>query len=349
MEWICGVKYTPSGFCLKTINAKKMEHVRPVSELQSVLEFKGKTRAVNGNTTFSDWRELTAVETDALAKQLKFPAGRNGQTFYEFEADSNRYIIPAGVLMCAMFRPFHGISKYVFAPQGLDNLCMPYGNCEKPELMFFVHPRTAAGIQADKGQGILNSLSWMHCFPTARKMWSSVLEYARKGVLGLKLPTGKVKFAGSGRRMPSGAILIQSFRIRLLETSEEPLELYSMHTRLIEFERILHKINAPKIERTCQKDNTIPLRDGHWQLTDAEWAAMEKFVVIKHRKGASEIARKLIDLQLQRFSQGLSWACVSNEKRELLQCKQFHARMKADGRWTKLIDTLTEFRCTAAT
>lgn len=344
MEWICGVSYTTTGFCLRTIDGNQDEHVRPVKELQSVLATNGKLTKIRRNTSFADWRELSTEETNDLAKELGFPTGCNGQTFYEFNVEGQRYIIPAGVLMCAMFRPFHGIAKYLFAPQGLDNLCMPYGNCEKPELMFFIGSRKATGMQVDKAEGILNSLSWMHCFPSARRMWSSSLENAHRGQLNVTLPLGAIQFTGSGQQVCDGAFLICEFRVQLLTTTERPLESFSLHTRTIEFERILHKAILPKPKYAGTKDSSIPLRNGDWHITDSEWAELEPILIIRSHKEDAENARRFLNILLKKLSQGMSWTDVEKETSCMPSCLSFMIRRKADGRWDKLIAILTALR-----
>jgi hypothetical protein len=319
------------------------EHLRSISELKSMLASNGKLAKVRGNISFADWRELNAGETDALAEELGFPPRRNGQAFYRFEAENKRYIIPAGTLMCAMFRPFHGIAKYLLAPQGLENLCVPYHNCEKPELLFFTYPRTATGMQVEKAEGILNSLSWMHCFPSARQMWGSVREYASQGQLGLKLPIGIVQYAGSGEPLASRDFLIRDFRIQLLKTEEEPFTQFSLHTKAIEFERILHKL---KVIRKYPKDLSIPLRDGDWTLTDEEWAVIRDIVVRKSRAGHLANVRNLVNLQLEKLSQGLPWATVAPNIAEQTNCRKFFRKMESDGRWGNLTTRLRELRNT---
>lgn len=344
MEWICGVTSTPSGFCLRTVDGNQEEHVRPVSELQSVLAYDGKITKIRGNTSFAKWRELSSEETDALAKELGFPPGCNGQTFYEYEDEGQHYIIPTGVLMCAMFRPFHGIAKYLFAPQGLDNLCMPYGNCENPELMFFIGSRKATGMQVGKAEGILNSLSWMQCFPSARRMWASSHENAHRGLLNITLPLGTIKFTGSGQKLWCTSFLISDFRIQLLTSAEMPLEPFSQHTRVIEFERLLHKATRQKQNYACPKDSSIPLRNGDWHITDSEWSALEPILITRKNKGDAENARRFLNILLKKQSQGLSWPDVTKETSTKNSCISYMARRKADGRWAQLISTLTELR-----
>lgn len=344
MNWILGVKWTSNGPVLQLVNHDQGEHTRPLRELQSALSFASGNAKLRGRTSFSDWRRLTETEVRALSEELGFCGSVPRQTFYAFELDRRRHIIAAGVLMCAMFRPLHGISKYVFAPQGLDNLCQPYGNREKPDVLFFINPRTTTGMQADKAEGIVNSLSWMHCFPSARRMWSSALDHARTGQVNLTLPNGDIHYYGSGTGLRSGAILIHEFHIRLLETEEEPFEQFSRHTKVIEFERILHKLDTTRQKRTGTIDATIPLRQGDWSITDSEWSIIRDDIFRKRSRGTEGNIRRILDLQLEKLSQGLSWSAVAADSSVQNVCRRYLNRMTADGRWEVLIAKLTELR-----
>lgn len=344
MNWILGVRWASNGPYLKLLNRELGEHTKPVRELQSQLSFAQSNAKVRGRTSFAHWRRLTEPEVLSLAKEQGFSGSVAGQTFYAFESDGQRQVIPAGVLMCAMFRPLIGIARYVFAPQGLDNLCQPYGDREKPDILFFTNPRMATGMQADKAEGIINSLSWMHCFPSARRMWGSALNHARAGQLDLTLPNGDIQYYGSGTGLRSGDTLIHQFHIRLLETDEEPFEQFSRHTKVIEFERILHKLDTSRQKRTGTKDATIPLRHGDWTITDSEWSIIRDDVLRKRSRGTEGNLRRILNLQLEKLSQGLSWSAVAADSSEQSVCRKYLNRMTADGRWEFLIGKLAELR-----
>ena len=189
--------------------------------------------------------------------------------------------MPAGVLMCSMFRPFAGMSKYAFAPQGLDNLCIPSGNEERPEVLFFTSARSSTGMQPENAPGILNSLSWMHAFPSARRMWDSALDHVLTGRLDLSLPKGSFSFYG--RSSPAGdRLLITELHLMLLRTEEEPFPAYSAHTRDIEFERVLH--SEDRVTGGTGNPITkaaLPSRAGCYTLDDDEWAQISRIAVAR--------------------------------------------------------------------
>lgn len=344
MEWIQGVEWAPSGVRLQTITSDCNEHFRPVSEMQTLLAWQSEVSKSQGKTSFSDWRRMNQDEVAVVAQTFGFNEVRYDHAHYKFESDGKRYIVPAGVLMSAMFRPFHGIAKYLFAPQGLDNLCMPYANCENPEMLFFDTPRVATGIQLHNAQGIVNSLSWMHCFSSGRQMWCSVLEHAKRGQLDLTLPAAAIHYYGKGHQLPSGEIIIGELRIRLLEAKEMPFEHFSKHSKIIEFERILHKLDIEKPKQCYPKDLNIPLRDGDSELSDSEWEVIKNDLIRGKTAGMHENLRSILNMQLRKLSQGLRWSSVVSEDSEQYICRKYLIRWRADGRWDQLIQILTTLR-----
>lgn len=348
MDWIQGVKWSPSGFLIDTIDVEGFECSRPISELQAVIGAKGPKRRVRGRLSFNDLRRLNKDEVADLSLELGIASTKAAQAFFALSMDGKSIVMPAATLMCAMFRPFHGISRYLFAPQGLDSLCIPQGNVPNPEVLFFRSPRAATGMQADKAQGILNSLSWMYCFPSARRMSCSVMEHAVNGRLDLELPVGDMELFGNAQLLPSGRLLIFELRIRLLKTSEQPFDAFSRHAQVIEFERYLHKLTQP-VKRRPPKDESIPLRAGDWCLTDEEWQALQDIVVRKQRKSFVSVARATVDCMLHKTSLGLSWSEVTTDPKNQYRCGRTLRRMKADGRWDEVLRRLRSIRRPAET
>lgn len=346
MDWIQGVKWSPSGVLIEAINVEGVERIRPISELQAVIATKGPKKRVRGRLNFSDLRRLNEDEVDDLSSELGIASQGAAQAFFALVIDGKSIVMPAATLMCAMFRPFHGISRYLLAPQGLDSLCIPLGDVPNPEVLFFQYPRSATGMQADKAQGIVNSLSWMYCFPSARRMACSTRVHAMQGCLDIELPVGEMQLVGNVETLPSGRFLLFELRIRLLETSEPPFEGFSRHTKVIEFERCLHKLE-PQAKTRYPKDDSIPLRAEDWRLADDEWQCLQDVVVKKQRKCLVADARSMVDLLLEKASQGLGWSDVVPDPGHRDRCRHLLIRMKADGRWEELLGRLRALRSPA--
>lgn len=342
MQWIDGISWTGSGYYTQVRNRQNEVSLHPIAKLADVLRSTAeRTSNFRLESDFLDWKPLTPSQGSAFQVEMGYPDGRPGQDFYEFSCSGQPYIVPAGVLMCSMFRPFKGIARYLLSPQGLENLFVPSGNEEHPELQFFVSARGSTGLQTDKATGILNALSWMYCFPSAWRMWSSVLPYARAGRLALSLPEGSFKCYGRSVALKDKS-LVTDLRLAILRTTETPLEHYSKHTRIIEFERVLHKeVRNP----TTIMVRTLHSRDGRYGLSDAEWLAvraeLEKPLYSSHRQHAPRV---MVDKILDKLGRGITWKAAGDDKKMSELLAKTYARLKADGRLAYLLDYLSTSR-----
>ena len=218
MQWIDSVIWNVSGYSLQVRTIQNEVSYPPIEELPQIFsDAPDIGRKLRGKTSFDAWRRLDHSEVVSTRDCLGFTSESIGQDFFEFSYCGESYVVPAGVLMCAMFRPFRGLSRYLFAPQGLENLFVPSGNVARPHLQFFIGARTTTGLQPDKAAGVLNCLSWIYCFPSAWLMWSSVLGNTRSGHLALDLPIGSFQFYGRGIPL-GGRTLITDLKLTLLET-----------------------------------------------------------------------------------------------------------------------------------
>lgn len=343
MQWVDGVAWAPGGYKLYTRTKAGTRLVRPVSELQSIVcEPEDRNTRLRGETDFSTWQVLPADEVALIREQLGFPEGAAGQDFYQFSRAGQTFIVPASVLMCAMFRPFHGMARCVFAPQGLENLFVPESNTEQPKLLFFRDVRTSTEIQPHNAEGILNGLSWMYCFPSARNMWSSVLIHARGGGLRMDLPVGKVSFAGRGT-MVGGILFVVELKLEVLRTEENPMPVFSEHAQVIEFRRIRRSKTQPSGKIAVQLDD-LPSRNGDYSLSDEEWAVLKDVMSPTCAPPRQHDQRGMINSILEKLGKGLPWKHLSGSSRDSSPWSKTYHRMRADGRWDSLLAVLQQHR-----
>ena len=343
MQWIDGVTWNANGYCVVERNHQNEVRILPIEELPHVYgEAACRPSKLRGKTDFGTWRRLAPSEVAEVRDCLGFPRGATGQDFFEFSCCGESYVLPAGVLMCAMFRPFRGLSRYLVAPQGLENLFVPSGNVARPQLQFFVGARTTTGLQTKHAEGVLNSFSWMYCFPSASQMWSSVLCNARSGRLTLDLPIGSFQFYGRGIPL-GGRTLITDLKLTLLETIEEPLPHFSNHTRQIEFERMLHNPGSTRGSARVASQ-PLPSRAGVYALSDAEWSAAKEVLELPSTNPRQYAMRAVVNGILEKFGQGLSWQEASGLVKSAPLLPKTYSRMKADGRWNWLMAYLLRTR-----
>lgn len=348
MQWIEEVIWAGGGYSLKVSSQEGVRSEISINKLADVIQVQEtENLKIRGGTDFKEWRSLDSQEVAELRSTLGFSDGPTGQEFFEFSDEDRRFVIPAAVLMCGVFRPFHGISRYLFSPQGLENLCIPDLNVATPELLFFVSARGATGMQPDKAAGILNSLSWLHCFPSAKAMWDSLLVNARTGRLTTILPTGSFSFYGRGIRVAE-KLLITQLNLRLLETTESPYPCFSNHTRAIEFERVLHKANQEAGHKHLPtKVTSLPSRHGVYTLSDDEWSAVSLAMDKPATGRRYHPLRTVIDAILHKLGTGLTWEEASPVQLDNTLARKTFARMRKNGRWEMLLDLLQRHRTSA--
>ena len=211
-------------------------------------------------------------------------------------------------------------------------------------MLFFESPRGAAGIQPHNGQGILNSLSWMYCFPSARKMWSSVLIHARSGLLNLDLPRGELTFIGRGVPV-GGQVLVTELTLQLLKTGEPPFVSFDNHVRTVLFQRSRDKASFRKgTGRRTTKATDLPSRDGVYALSNDEWDNLRESMCRPSTIQRQHDTRDLIDGALEKLGRGLTWANAPAPKNGAVMVKSTYRRMKEDGRWDLLMASLRQAR-----
>lgn len=350
MKCIERLSYSSGTYVIHARNLHGQLSQYPITLLPTILcdeDAGDRHLSCKGQTSLQSWAPLTNDELSAALETLGFSPQCAGQLFcqsvYRFTEGPQTFLIPIGVLICALFRPFSGMSRYLLAPHGLDNLILPLDDSSKPEIRFYESARGNTGLQIDKAEGILNSLSWMYCFPSARHAWNSVLEYARQGRLDMKLPIGSFSFYGRGIRV-GDQVFVTELTIKLLETTEEPYSAYSQHTKVIEFQRISLSERPPT--HAITKENHLPRRpceDGY-SLSDEEWLVLQPQMEKANHIPRQFSLRTVIDKILYKLGHGISWANVPGPSFSTSLLPRTYSRMQKDGRWEILMNHLQQSR-----
>lgn len=346
MQGIEKLSWTGSSYAIESCSTQGQNQKRTIATLPDLLcerEIGDRQLSFNGTTSFQAWLKLSSHELRALHEDLGLAPKSFGQAFYKFTDENQTFIIPIGVTMCSLFRPFPGMSRFLLSPQGLENLVLPSENISKPTIQFYGGARGNTGIQPDKAEGILNSLSWMYCFPSARRAWNSVLEHARQGHLDMALPIGSFLF--SGRGLPVGdEILITELQVKLLETIEEPFPAFSAHTKVIEFQRILH--SERRMTGGSKKEHALQSRAGDdgFQLTDEEWQQLMPLVERASNIPRQFSLRDVINGILLKLTHGIPWSEVPGLPFSNSLLPRTYSRMQKDGRWETVMNCLKQQR-----
>ena len=115
----------------------------------------------------------------------------NSHAVIEFSAGKQRILIPAHLLITELLLPSRRLDRFIFAPQGIDNLAMPSG--DEADGVTMLAPKAA---YTDGGTNTPQRLSWIVRSPSARRSWDSVLRFALgEGAINLDLPDAEATVA----------------------------------------------------------------------------------------------------------------------------------------------------------
>lgn len=338
MRWVEKISWDGSTYRVITVTKTGQRGNLPVSALHGIEWSARSARRVRITTDFQTWRQVSA---ETYLSGMGFSKDTlTGQDIYEFDAAGKEFQVPASVLMQGVFRPLRGLAPHLFKPQGLDNLVVARSDDGKDSVGFFVSPQTDIGIYPARSEGVVAALSWMYCFPSANRMWDSVLQNARSGRLALSLPQAKATLVLRALRR-AGKSLVTDLTVVTLDTSEEPHAFAAGHSLHIEFHRTAQlKRNGP---RSAPKPlDGLRSRNGNWHLSDAEWAVAESIVSKGQMRRHS--LRGIVDCILDKLGRGVSWKSIQYGDVNQQTVVSSYQQMQKDGRWDSLVEAIQEMR-----
>lgn len=283
------------------------------------------------STDFRSWRAASFNEF-AFAMGAKAEVPEQHLTWC-FIHDGRRYVVPALVLMRALFRPTARMLGFLYRPQSLEDVCT-FSRPSKPDECHVAAIQSLGDRVSRIRPYLLFPLSWYFCFPSARVAWSSVLRLGNEGQLGLELPQATVKLVLTGQAYAQNVYVTA---IHLLEATalEEPLEFADTHPRVIPFiagtlMKVTKETSAPK--------QLVALRGGIASVSDEEWAEIHPQLETGFSgRLARGNLRATLDGVLQKLCYATSWQATKYPAglTHTAASTALH-RWRVDGRWEKV-------------
>lgn len=261
---------------------------------------------------------------------------------WAFQYNRIRFVVPALVLMRALFRPNHHVMPLLFRPQSLEDACTYAGPGPHGHIALLGGFR--GSYHARERASITEPLSWMFCFPSARSMWASAFAASQEGRLAIELPKATARMVLHGR-MHASNFYATRLAIVSVTAQEDPFEFAGDHSRVICF-HVMDEAMASGFKRNKTRDDSIGLRDGEHSLSDEEWRAVEP-IVVRGGPGFKYDPRAVVDAVLAKQCQGTSWTETVYPPgiRHTTACVAF-CRWQKDGRWAEVLETLRQSRTT---
>ena len=297
---------------------------------------------VRGATRLEDVEGVATKAVARIAQWAGDEAARAG-----LGASAGAMFAPAGtalasalVLIRALFCPNRPLLPYLYRLQSLEELCLFSGDSvESP-----IASLTSLGMayfRRDRRQ-IARPLSWMYCFPSARRMWASVYHHGRDGRLGLQLPIAQASLLLKGFKHAHN-VYVTGIHLDSVTALEEPFEFAPRHPRTTSYlvDSWVGRRNRGRPQPT------IALRGRLSKLSNHEWDAVKPILeeTLTYQRLTSAAPRAMVDGVLQKLCHGTPWKDTRYPEgvTHAAASAALH-RWRLDGRWTRIEEVLRKSR-----
>jgi hypothetical protein len=306
MEWALGIGIEGRRFVARVARGGHVESV-PLDDIwRRGLPAPGSTRRNRETLNFSHFEPADSSKYCA-ATGIDLPVGEpNQHQVFEVRVAKRTFVIPALVLMRALFRPTRYLLPTMFGPQALDRVGWVSQSAGGTSL--FIDAPWGKASRAGRYSDSVGQLSWMFAHPSSRTMSDSVHTNALKGAIAMSLPdatcTGVFYSVGAGHKR-----YVTSCSLHKIQPVDLPIvQLTGLESTVTLVESpVLHHTGSCRAKPLAMR---IPARpDGSMALSEHEWTLIEP--VLKQgraRDTESELSqRAILDGVLAKLANGTPW------------------------------------------
>ena len=344
MELATGIERRDGHFAATAIAARGGRRRAPAGELANGgLPRIGRSRC-RIQTTFEDWNPASLGEY-AAGLGVDLPSEIDARhAVWSFNVKGTRVLLPALALMRAFFRPAPALFPYLFRLQSIDSVCTLVAS-DPPRVALTV-PWVHKEIRAV--ETIVQPLSWMYCFPSGRRTWSSVFLAAQNSKLAMELPQGRARLVLQGVRQgrtsaPGRKLFVTHVTVLELIAQDAPFEFAEGHPQHIKF----FAERQPEPSRKTHiptRDASIPLRSGTADLSDEEWQVVRPLLFSVRSATRKHDPRALLDGVLRKLCFGTGWRQTTYKVGTWTDASVFLQRCKDRGTWELATERLAAMR-----
>lgn len=295
--------------------------------------------AITLRTSFRDWARTSPSEY-ASAFGNKAGVTDSHETYLVLTARA-RIILPAWLLQRTMFGPFKYITEFLYVPHGLDLFCSPI--LDGGEFSVGVAPRKELW-EARKATEFSQRLEWLYAYPTAYRAWNSVYRFACAGIIGFELPDAEILLSLHGTYVED-TFYATSVDILELNPLERPLE-WAMTARK---HYVFSNGQTQHLIARKTRDSRLIPRGNEWDMIDREWDLVEpiaSYRPVADRPGrpSGYLLRDVVNGAIRKMGTGMAWSELWKQRTGFSVSPMLYKRMKADGRWDKIVEILVRSR-----
>lgn len=268
----------------------------------------------------------------------------DGHEVYSLKHAGQTIHIPAALLLTAFVGRLSVFGDLLFSPTGLERGIRAVLHDGQARVSL---PRKRGMAQGHE-RHTQERLLWFSCFPSARKMWSSVHKHAVDGRLGLIPANARIDASVVGLK-PDDTIFATDLMLRRLIPAEAPLLFAdSLRGRVFDFDMgtsrnssnlKAFKESAP-VHPAVKEDFDVPSVNGRWAMDEGEWRAVLGVLTEKGFRCAAK-TKVSMDAALEKWGTGVQWQTLDGDARQI---ENTYRVWKMRGKWDILKRVLKELR-----
>ncbi|MBY4803663.1 hypothetical protein K6W78_27215 [Burkholderia cepacia] len=302
------------------------------------LPLPGKKRryGITANTCLRDW---IRVNSTPYLSTLGDPSHYSeNHHIYSFEVKGITVMIPALVIIKALFPPSTSTFQFLFRPSGLETICAPIFENDGVTIEIFSQCRPVPHNTIQRLEK--KYLQWLYCFPSARSAWDSVYTLSTTGLIAVNLPNIRTMAYIRGS-FHGTTLFAASIALHTIETLEKPFDWAGQQPLIFSSPATLYNPH-PSLRL---KHDGIPIGEAGWVLSDEEWCIAAEIFCPNHcTSDPPHKFRKIIDAILDKLGTGRSWSEVDYLAGLLNDASNFYHIRKQNGTWQKFEAALLSIR-----
>jgi hypothetical protein len=263
---------------------------------------------------------------------------------FAFQHGEDHVLVPTSTLLTGLIARLSSVGDRLLEASSLPRVAFPLVKDGELSIGF---PRKLR-LEADgRTEPVQRRFTWLTCYPSARRMWSSVYEAASKGRLSMTLPVASIDAAVAGHRS-GNSVFVTRLNVKTVYPKEVPLPFAApfvappFHVaadaggahRLSEYWRLA------TTNGSITRDSNISIGPAGYPTTHEEWAAVKE-IMRPSGLAFTDKSKSKVDAALLKFGEGRTWASVAANIKVL---RSTHQRWVAEGRWAALKEALNELR-----
>lgn len=342
MDWVHAIVVSGGELCAEVGAANGQVRLMGLTELarRGVPAVQSTVRK-QLDVCFNDFSPCSADEyITHFGLQAQHEKADRHQVFEVFSGGL-RYLVPALVMMRALFRPTLKLLPLMFAPSALERSCRL--ECAGDEICVVVDSLWTRYAETRHYSDCTGPLRWMMLHPSARRMADSVHQNAMAGLIAVDLPAGHAEVVFAGVQAAS-AVLVTEVRLLTVVPSDVPdLPVANVATRVNFLDRDWvegRDMNEPLSIH-------VPARaDGSFELSDEEWAVVSPVLEgsRKRRQPYQLCQRAMFDGVLGKLATGKSWRDSTYKVGDWRNAATSYSRWNSRGTFAEAMQALRGMR-----